>query len=78
MTEQSCTNVNLDKMEKITRRKRVILGLDTPKSFQEYRFLLKKIFLKQKELVNFQKYNFAFIDFQKLQSENHIEWKLFT
>ena len=69
---------NLDKMEKITRRKRVILGLDTPKSFQEYRFLLKKIFLKQKELVNFQKYNFAFIDFQKLQSENHIEWKLFT
>ena len=69
---------NLDKMEKITRRKRVILGLDTPKSFKEYRFLLKKIFLKQKELVNFQKYNFAFIDFQKLQSENHIEWKLFT
>ena len=69
---------NLDKMEKITRRKRVILGLDTPKSFQEYRFLLKKIFLKQKELVNFQKYNFAFIDFQKLQSENLLEWKLFT
>ena len=69
---------NLDKTEEITRKKRVILGLDTPKSFSEYRFLLKKIFLKQKELVNFQKYNFAFIDFQKLQNDNFLEWKLIT
>ncbi|MGV1011696.1 MAG: glycosyltransferase family 2 protein [Flavobacterium sp.] len=69
---------NLDKMEEITRRKRVILGLDTPKSFKEYRFLLKKIFLKQKELVNFQKYNFDFIDFKKLQNDNLLEWKLIT
>lgn len=69
---------NLDKMEKITRKKRVILGLDTPKSFSEYRVLLKKIFLKQKELVNFQKYNFDFIDFKKLQNDNLLEWKLIT
>lgn len=69
---------NLDKMERITRKKRIILGLNTPNSFQEYRFLLKKIFLKQKELLNFQKYNFAFIDFQKLQSRNLLEWKLIT
>lgn len=69
---------NLDKMEKITRKKRVILGLDIPNSFSEYRFLLKKIFLKKKEIVNFQKYNFDFIDFQKLQSENNIEWELIS
>ncbi len=69
---------NLDKMEEITRKKRIIIGLETPKSFSEYRFLLKKIFLKQKELVNFQKYNFAFIDFKKLQNDNLLEWKLLT
>ena len=69
---------NLEKMEEIIRKKRIIIGLDTPKSFQEHRFLLKKMFLKQKELVNFQKYNFEFIDFQKLQSKNLLEWKLFT
>jgi glycosyltransferase involved in cell wall biosynthesis len=69
---------NLEKMEEIIRKKRIIIGLATPKTFREYRFLLKKIFLKQKELVNFQKYNFEFIDFQRLQSENLLEWKLFT
>jgi len=68
---------NRNKLEEITRKKRIIIGLDTPKSFQEHRFLLKKMFLKQKELLNFQKYNFAFIDFQKLQKDNLLEWKLY-
>jgi glycosyltransferase involved in cell wall biosynthesis len=66
---------NRNKTAEINRKKRIIIGLDTPKSFQEYRLLLKKIFLKQKELVNFQKYNFEFIDFEKLQTQNLLEWK---
>ncbi len=66
---------NMNKTAKLNQNIRVVIGLDTPKSFQEFRFLLKKIFLKQKELVNFKKYNFEFIDFEKLQTQNLLEWK---
>lgn len=66
---------NLNKMESLTRKKRIIVGLESPKTFQEYRFLLKKIFLKHKVIVNFQKYNFEFINYEKLQSQNLKEWK---
>jgi glycosyltransferase involved in cell wall biosynthesis len=66
---------NMNKMEKMNRKKRIIVGLETPKTFNEYRYLLKKIFLKHKVIVNFQKYNFDFINYEKLQSQNHLEWK---
>lgn len=63
---------NLDKIEKINKKKRIIVGLDLPKNYSEYRLLLKKIFLKQKELVNFQKYNFEFINSEELLNHNQI------
>lgn len=66
---------NLNKTEKMTRKKRIIVGLESPKTFQEYRFLLKKIFLKHKVIVNFQKYNFEFINYEKLQNQNLMKWK---
>jgi len=66
---------NLNKMEKKTRKKRIIVGLESPKTFKEYRFLLKKIFLKHKVIVNFQKYNYEFINYEKLQNQNLMKWK---
>jgi glycosyltransferase involved in cell wall biosynthesis len=67
---------NMNKTAKLNRNRRIIIGLDTPKSFKEYRILLKRIFLKQKGLVDLKKYNFEFIDFEKLQTKNLLEWKV--
>ena len=66
---------NLNKTEKMNRNKRIIIGLEIPVSFQEYRLLMKKIFLKQVVIKNFKKYNFEFIDYEKLQTQNILEWK---
>lgn len=66
---------NINKIVKLNRKRRIIIGLETPKTFQEFRILLKKIFLKQKGLINFKKYNFEFIYFDKLQTKNILEWK---
>ena len=56
----------LNEIEKIARKKRIVLGLESPKYFNDYRILSKKIFLKEKELFNLKKYNFEFIDFENL------------
>lgn len=56
----------LNVIEKIARKKRIVLGLESPKYFNDYRILSKKIFLKEKELFNLKKYNFEFIDFENL------------
>ena len=56
----------LDEIEKIARKKRIVLGLESPKYVNDYRILSKKIFLKEKELFNLKKYNFEFIDFENL------------
>lgn len=66
---------NLDKIEKTTHKKRIILGLKQPKKFSDYRILSKKMFLKEKELINLKKYNFDFLNLNKLiiQSGNELE-----
>ncbi len=56
----------LEKIDNMTSKKRIILGLEKPTKFTDYLILSKKIFLKQKELLNFKKYNFEFIDVEKL------------
>lgn len=56
----------LDTIEKIIHKKRVILGIETPSKFSDFRILSKKIYLKQKELLHFKKYNFDFIDIDDL------------
>ena len=66
---------NLNKTEKMNRNKRIIIGLEIPVSFQEYRLLMKKIFLKLVVVKKFKKYNFEFIDYEKLQTQNLLEWK---
>ena len=66
---------NLSKIEKITHKKRIILGLEQPKKFSDYRILSKKSFLKQKELIHLKKYNFDFLNLNKLiiHSSNELE-----
>jgi hypothetical protein len=66
---------NLDKIEKTTHKKRIILGLEQPKKFRDYRILSKKMFLKEKELIRLKKYNFDFLNLNKLviQSGNELE-----
>ena len=59
----------LDEIKKITHKKRMLLGIETPTKFSEYRILSKKMFLKQKELLNFKKYNFEFIDVENLLAQ---------
>ena len=64
---------NLDKIEKTTHKKRIILGLEQPKKFSDYRILYKKMFLKEKELININKYNFDFLNLNKLIIQSGIE-----
>ena len=64
----------LNVIEKIARKKRIVLGLESPKYFNDYRILSKKIFLKEKELFNLKKYNFEFIDFENLSSQYQNEF----
>lgn len=66
---------NLNKIEKTTHKKRIILGLEQPKKFSDYRILSKKMFLKQKELIHLKKYNFDFLNLNKLiiHSSNELE-----
>lgn len=61
---------NLDKIEKKTHKKRIILGLEQPKKFSDYRYLLKKMFLKEKGLINLRKYNFDFLNLSNLIIES--------
>ena len=63
----------LEKVDNMTSKKRIILGLEKPTKFTDYRILSKKIFLKQKELLNFKKYNFEFIDVEKLVVQYKLE-----
>jgi glycosyltransferase involved in cell wall biosynthesis len=48
---------NLNKIDKKIQLKKVILGINPPKKYNEYRLLLKKIYLKQIDLI---KYNALF------------------
>jgi glycosyltransferase involved in cell wall biosynthesis len=64
---------NLAKIEKNTHKKRIILGLNNPKNFNDYRILSKKIFSKHKELLNLKKHAFEFINLDKLLLENSNE-----
>ena len=64
----------LDANKKTIHKKRIILGLETPKKFSDYQILQKKIFLKQKELLHFEKYNFDFIDIENLSSQYQNEF----
>jgi len=65
---------NLDKIEKTTHKKRIILRLEQPKKFSDYRILSKKMFLKEKQLINLKKHNFDFLNLDQLiiQSTNEL------
>lgn len=56
----------LNEIDKISQRKRIILGLEKPKKFNDYRILSKKLFLKQKEILNLKKFNFDFLNLNNL------------
>ncbi len=56
----------LDNIDQINHKKRILLGIESPSKFTDFRILLKKNYLKQKELLNFKKYNFDFIDIENL------------
>lgn len=60
---------NLNKVAQITTKKRILLGLQEPKSFSDYRLLLKKCFLKKSELLKIKSYNLGFGNFEKSINE---------
>lgn len=67
---------NLKKEHHLKRKKEVLLGIKQPKSFKEYRYLLKKSFLKKTEIQQYKKYNFSFINFDILLKNSDLELKL--
>ncbi len=60
---------NLNKVAQITTKKRILLGLQEPNSFSDYRLVLKKCFLKKSELLKIKSYNLGFGNFENRIAE---------
>lgn len=67
---------NIYKLVSKNRLKRVILDLDKPSSFQEYRELSKKQYLKFHKRRKYKHFAFLKIDIQNLITKNHRELHL--
>lgn len=64
---------NIHKLVSKNRLKRIILDLEKPSSFKEYRQLSKKNYLKFKKCKTYQHSNFIKIDIQELITKSHEE-----
>jgi glycosyltransferase involved in cell wall biosynthesis len=74
-SDQQIGMKKLTKIKSLMPKKRIILGLEKPEKFNDYRILSKKIFLKYKKIKNLEKCNFNFININELlpKTRNELE-----
>lgn len=65
---------NINKINKKTRLKRIILDLEKPTTFNEYRHLMKKNYLKLKKAKRFQNHSYLKKNIQDLINNSHQEF----
>ena len=65
---------NINKIKKKERLKRIILNLETPKTYQEYRFLSKKIYLKHCNCIKFNELLSSNLNLSSIVIESKNDW----
>jgi hypothetical protein len=65
---------NINKIKKKERLKRIILNLERPKTYQEHRFLSKKIYLKLCNSLKFNQLISPSFDLSNLIIESKNDW----
>ena len=65
---------NINKIKKKERLKRIILNLERPKTYQEYRFLYKKIYLKLTNSIKFNQLLSSNLNLSSIVIESKNDW----